>query len=93
MREPCPTAVRPRSNAGSYLRKAARRAGGRFLEEAVEFLEKAREIRSDPEVAAHLGEVLWVMGDRDGARDVWDSALRDTPNDKKLLDVIERLTP
>ena len=63
------------------------------LEEAVEFLEKAREIRSDPEVAAHLGEVLWVMGDRDGARDVWDSALRDTPNDKKLLDVIERLTP
>ncbi|MCZ6773472.1 MAG: tetratricopeptide repeat protein, partial [Proteobacteria bacterium] len=63
------------------------------LEEAVEFLEKARELRSDPEVAAHLGEVLWVMGDRDGARDVWDSALRDTPNDKKLLDVIERLTP
>ena len=63
------------------------------LEEAVEFLEKARDLRSDPEVAAHLGEVLWVMGDRDGARDVWDSALRDTPNDKKLLDVIERLTP
>ncbi|MCZ6663761.1 MAG: tetratricopeptide repeat protein, partial [Gammaproteobacteria bacterium] len=62
------------------------------LEEAVEFLEKARELRGDPEVAAHLGEVLWVMGDRDGARDVWDSALRDTPNDKKLLDVIERLT-
>ncbi|MCZ6770560.1 MAG: tetratricopeptide repeat protein [Proteobacteria bacterium] len=63
------------------------------LEEAVEFLEKARELRSDPEVAAHLGEVLWVMGDRDGARDVWDSALRDTPNDKKLLDVIDRLKP
>ncbi|MEE2982137.1 MAG: tetratricopeptide repeat protein [Pseudomonadota bacterium] len=63
------------------------------LEEAVEFLEKAREIRGDPEVAAHLGEVLWVMGDREAARDVWDSALKDTPNDKKLLDVIERLTP
>ena len=63
------------------------------LEEAVEYLEKAREIRNDPEVAAHLGEVLWVMGDQDGARDVWESALRDTPNDKKLLDVIKRLTP
>ena len=63
------------------------------LEEAVEYLEEAREIRNDPEVAAHLGEVLWVMGDQDGARDVWESALRDTPNDKKLLDVIKRLTP
>ncbi len=63
------------------------------LEEAVDFLEKAREIRNDPEVAAHLGEVLWVMGDQDAARDVWESALRDTPNDKKLLDVIKRLTP
>jgi tetratricopeptide (TPR) repeat protein len=63
------------------------------LDEAVEFLEKARDIRSDPEVAAHLGEVLWVMGDRDAARDVWESALKDTPNDKKLLDVIKRLIP
>ena len=63
------------------------------LEEAVGYLEQAREIRNDPEVAAHLGEVLWVMGDQDAARDVWESALRDTPNDKKLLDVIKRLTP
>jgi len=63
------------------------------LEEAIDFLERARELRNDPEVAAHLGEVLWVKGKRDAARDVWESALRDTPNDKKLLDVIDRLTP
>ena len=63
------------------------------LRESVDYLGKAREIRNDPEVAAHLGEVLWVLGDRDAARDIWESALRDTPNDKKLLDVIERLTP
>lgn len=63
------------------------------LEEAVKFLEQARELRNDPEVAAHLGEVLWVLGNREQARDVWDSALRDTPNDKKLLDVIKRLAP
>ncbi len=63
------------------------------LEEAVDYLEKARELRNDPEVAAHLGEVLWVLGDRDAARTVWESALRDTPNDRKLLDVIERLAP
>ncbi|MGR8920491.1 MAG: tetratricopeptide repeat protein [Gammaproteobacteria bacterium] len=63
------------------------------LEEAVSYLERARDLRNDPEVAAHLGEVLWVMGDRDGARTVWETALEDTPNDRKLLDVIERLTP
>ncbi|MEQ8492833.1 MAG: tetratricopeptide repeat protein [Gammaproteobacteria bacterium] len=63
------------------------------LDEAIGFLERARELRNDPEVAAHLGEVLWVKGKREAARDVWESALRDTPNDKKLLDVIDRLTP
>lgn len=63
------------------------------LEEAVNYLEQARDQRNDPEVAAHLGEVLWVLGDRDGARDVWDSALRDTPDDERLLEVIQRFTP
>jgi tetratricopeptide (TPR) repeat protein len=63
------------------------------LEEAVDYLRKAREIRDDPEVAAHLGEVLWVMGQKDAARDVWESALEATPDDEKLLEVIKRLTP
>lgn len=63
------------------------------LDEAIDYLEQARELRNDPEVAAHLGEVLWVKGEHDAARDVWESALKDTPNDQKLLDVIERLAP
>lgn len=63
------------------------------LDEAVAYLNRARSIRDDPEVAAHLGEVLWVMGDKAAARDVWDSALKDKPDDQRLLDVIERLTP
>jgi tetratricopeptide (TPR) repeat protein len=63
------------------------------LQEAVKYLEQARDLRNDPEVAAHLGEVLWVMGNRDAARTIWESALRDTPNDKRLLEVIKRLTP
>lgn len=63
------------------------------LDEAVEYLNSARELHNDPEIAAHLGEVLWVLGDEDGARDVWNSVLRDRPNDKKLLDVIKRLAP
>ncbi|MGR9092419.1 MAG: tetratricopeptide repeat protein, partial [Gammaproteobacteria bacterium] len=63
------------------------------LDEAVDYLNRARNIRDDPEVAAHLGEVLWVMGDKAAARDVWDSALKDKPDDQRLLDVIERLNP
>jgi tetratricopeptide (TPR) repeat protein len=63
------------------------------LQEAVTYLEKAQKIKNDPEVAAHLGEVLWVIGDKDAARDVWNNALQDTPEDEKLLDVIERLNP
>ncbi|MGH8245103.1 MAG: tetratricopeptide repeat protein, partial [Gammaproteobacteria bacterium] len=60
------------------------------LEEASEYLHKAMNIRQDPEIAAHLGEVLWVMGDRDAARDVWNTALQETPDDSHLLDVIKR---
>ena len=65
---------------------------GRFSE-AVSFLQRARSIKDDPEVAAHLGEVLWVMGDKEAARDIWDSALKIKPDDQRLLDVIERLAP
>ena len=63
------------------------------LDEAVVYLQKALELRNDPEIAAHLGEVLWVRGDRQAAKDVWDTALKDTPTDDRLLDVIKRFKP
>lgn len=63
------------------------------LEEAVEYLRRAQSLRDDPEVAAHLGEVLWVMGERDEARRVWRDALANTPDDRHLLEVIERFSP
>ncbi len=62
------------------------------LEEAVPYLQKARAQRDDPEVAAHLGEVLWVLGRRQDARAVWDSALEAHPEDQKILDAIKRLS-
>ncbi len=62
------------------------------LEEAVTYLQKALSIRPDAEVAAHLGEVLWVLGRKDEARVVWDTALKDTPKDKRLLETIKRLS-
>lgn len=60
------------------------------LDEAVEFLRRAIELRPDPEIAAHLGEVLWVMGDKERAKNVWETALQETPEDTRLLDVINK---
>jgi len=63
------------------------------LEESIEFLNKALDKRKDPEIAAHLGEVLWVKGDRDAANEIWETALQETPEDDRLLDVIKRFNP
>lgn len=63
------------------------------LDEAANYLRKALKLRNDPEVAAHLGEVLWVKGDRQAAREIWETALQETPNDERLLDVIKRFNP
>jgi tetratricopeptide (TPR) repeat protein len=60
--------------------------------EAIKYLRKALESLKDPEIAAHLGEVLWVSGDHEQARDVWEAARRETPSHKMLLDVIKRFT-
>jgi len=60
--------------------------------EAIKYLRKALDALKDPEIAAHLGEVLWVSGDHDSARTVWEAARRETPKHKVLLDVIKRFT-
>lgn len=58
--------------------------------EAVKYLKQAFGIRGDAEIAAHLGEVLWVLGDRTEAELVWDKALREAPDSEALLDVIHK---
>ncbi len=63
------------------------------LPEAVIHLRKALELRNDPEIAAHLGEVLWVMGEKQTAKQIWETALQDTPEDHRLLEVIQRFNP
>ncbi len=63
------------------------------LDEAVDYLQQALKLRNDPEIAAHLGEVFWVMGNKQAAKEVWETALKGTPADDRLLEVIERFKP
>lgn len=60
------------------------------LSEAKELLIQAYAIFPDAEIAAHLGEVLWLMGDEVAARDVWEKALADEPNHDILKAVMHR---
>ena len=60
-------------------------------EEAIRHLRRAYQARPDPEIAAHLGEVLWASGQRDEARKVWREAhSRDSQNDV-LRETLARL--
>jgi tetratricopeptide (TPR) repeat protein len=59
-------------------------------EQALRYLTLALEKSSDPEIAAHLGEVLWVTGDRSAARRVWKDALKDAPEHPILRATVER---
>lgn len=61
--------------------------------EALKYLRRALEIRNDAEIAAHLGEVLWVTGDRQEAESVWNRALRETPDNESLNGIIKKFKP
>ena len=60
-------------------------------EEAIRILRTAYQSRPDPEIAAHLGEVLWSAGQNDEARKVWrEGRSRDSANDV-LRETLARL--
>lgn len=58
---------------------------------AIVELRRAAELLPDPEVAAHLGEVLWVVGERQQARSVWEEALERFPDDRLIRETMRRL--
>jgi len=62
-----------------------------MYEEAKMNLERAFELFPDHEVAAHLGEVLWVMGNREAAREIWQGALETQPESEFILTTMQRL--
>ena len=61
------------------------------LEGAIRQLRKAYALRPDVEIAAHLGEVLWVAGMRDEARQLLRQAREREPSNEVLRETISRL--
>ncbi|MBP9033780.1 MAG: tetratricopeptide repeat protein [Pseudomonadales bacterium] len=61
------------------------------IEEALGYLRQAFEKYPDHEVAAHLGEVLWVSGEREEARAIWDKGLESKPDSRLIQDTMRRL--
>ena len=60
---------------------------------ALDALKKAFAMRADPEIAAHLGEVLWVLGRQDEARKTWGDADKANPGNDVLIGTIKKFTP
>ncbi|MBD9393335.1 tetratricopeptide repeat protein [Acidovorax sp. ACV01] len=59
--------------------------------EARRHLETAYKARPDVEIAAHLGEVLWSLGDKDAAVKVWKEGRRASPDNETLKETLTRL--
>jgi tetratricopeptide (TPR) repeat protein len=61
------------------------------MPEALEYLQKAWQIDKNPEIAAHLGEVLWAVGNKDAAVAVWREAQKIDSDNPVLVETLERL--
>jgi tetratricopeptide (TPR) repeat protein len=55
------------------------------LDKAITYLQQAYKFSQDPEIAAHLGEVLWQKGQHDEAKKIWSEALSADPKNEVLL--------
>ncbi|PTQ87256.1 tetratricopeptide repeat protein [Nitrosomonas ureae] len=62
------------------------------LTEGLNYLNLAFSVRPDAEIAAHLGEVLWMQGAKNDALTIWRSALEKEPGNEVLLETLQRLT-
>jgi tetratricopeptide (TPR) repeat protein len=58
--------------------------------EALIYLRRSFSMQPDAEVAAHLGEVLWLLGERDEARTVWQQGSEIDAENPALVRTLER---
>lgn len=63
------------------------------LNKGVSYLKQAFVIKPDPEIAAHLGEVLWMQGTKEEAKEVWRSTIKSHPDNEVLLNTMKRFMP
>lgn len=61
------------------------------LDTALDYLSRAYDSMPDPEVAAHLAEVLWELGRQEQAETILQDALQEEPDHQVLRDTIKRL--
>lgn len=60
---------------------------------AIEHLQKAHNIQADPEISAHLGEVLWKQGLQEEAQKIWNTALKNFPKNNILVSTSKKFKP
>ena len=58
---------------------------------ALNYLQQAYDKQKEPEIAAHLAEVMWVSGKRDEAEKLVSRLIRENPADEYLKDVEKRI--
>jgi len=63
------------------------------LKGAAVHLRRAWNGRPDGEIGAHLGEVLWQLGERDEAQRIWQEALKTSPENESLQKTVKRFKP
>jgi tetratricopeptide (TPR) repeat protein len=60
-------------------------------DKALGYLQKAYDILPDPEIASHLGEVHWTLGNQEQALEIWQQGLQQVPGHPSIVETIERL--
>ena len=60
------------------------------LDKAITYLEQAYQTSQDPEIAAHLGEVLWQKGKHDEAKKIWSDAMTKNPDNELLVTTVNK---
>ena len=63
------------------------------LNEALSTLQNAYKLKADPEIAAHLGEVLWTLNRKEDARLLLKDAAKKNPDNEVLGSAIKKLKP
>ena len=61
------------------------------LDVAKEFLRRAWALDKNPEIAAHLGEVLWVIGEHETARSIWREGMEVDSANQVLQETLQRM--